>query len=292
MSKSTAEEFIIKARGIHGDKYLYDAVSYIKSSIKVKITCRKHGLFEQTPNSHLNGAGCPSCSGNKKKTTREFVADAIAKHGDSYDYSKVEYRGGHKKVKIICKVHNFEFSQEANSHLNGCGCPVCAREEITASVTKGFNKFKKDAIIIHGNKYHYDCLSYINVTTKMRIKCPEHGWFTKTPDKHLQGQGCPHCSKGGFKLKEKAFVYFLFSGNEIKVGITNNLRRRVCQLKKNTPFDFHVISKIKTIGSDALAIEKYYHKKYESAGLTGFDGATEWLKYSSELMDEIMNKAP
>lgn len=292
MSKSTAEEFIIKARGIHGDKYLYDAVSYIKSSIKVKITCRKHGLFEQTPNSHLNGAGCPSCSGNKKKTTREFVADAIAKHSDSYDYSKVEYRGGHKKVKIICKVHNFEFSQEANSHLNGCGCPVCAREKITASVTKGFNKFKKDAIIIHGNKYHYDCLSYINVTTKMRIKCPEHGWFTKTPDKHLQGQGCPHCSKGGFKLKEKAFVYFLFSGNEIKVGITNNLRRRVCQLKKNTPFDFYVISKIKTIGSDALAIEKYYHKKYESAGLTGFDGATEWLKYSPELMDEIMNKAP
>ena len=49
-------------------------------------------------------------------------------------------------------------------------------------------------------------------------------------------------------------------------------------------------SKIKTTGEEAAAIEKYYHNKYESAGLYGFDGATEWLKYSTELMNEIMNE--
>lgn len=293
MSKSlTIEEFIAKAKAVHGDRYIYDAVSYAKSSIKVKISCRKHGVFEQTPNSHFNGAGCPSCSRNKRKTTHEFIADATAMHGESYDYSKVEYKGGHKKIIVRCKIHNFEFSQEANSHLRGCGCPLCAREKITASVTKGFNKFKELADIVYDGKYFYDHSSYVNMTTKMRIKCPVHGWFKKTPDKHTRGHGCPSCANNGFDINKMGFVYFLISEHGIKVGITNNLQRRLRGLKSSTPFDFNLIHKIKTTGEKAKIIEKYYHRKYESSGLSGFDGATEWLKYSPEIMSEIMKEAP
>lgn len=55
------EYFIEKAIEFHGDKYDYSLVEYQKTDIKVKIICPTHGEFEQVPNSHLNGRGCPTC---------------------------------------------------------------------------------------------------------------------------------------------------------------------------------------------------------------------------------------
>jgi len=63
MSKiSTLKEFTEKARRIHGNKYDYSLVNYINSHIKVEIICPIHGIFFQTPNSHLNKCGCKKCS--------------------------------------------------------------------------------------------------------------------------------------------------------------------------------------------------------------------------------------
>ena len=60
---STTAEFVEKSKTTHGDKYQYDKTSYIRAQVKVCITCPKHGDFYQTPNSHLNGNGCPKCGG-------------------------------------------------------------------------------------------------------------------------------------------------------------------------------------------------------------------------------------
>jgi hypothetical protein len=57
----TNEEFIEKAKLVHEDKYDYSKVQYINTSTKVCIICPEHGEFWQTPNSHLFGAGCPTC---------------------------------------------------------------------------------------------------------------------------------------------------------------------------------------------------------------------------------------
>lgn len=46
--KMTTEEFIAKAREVHGDKYDYSKVNYINNSTKVIIICPIHGEFEQT----------------------------------------------------------------------------------------------------------------------------------------------------------------------------------------------------------------------------------------------------
>lgn len=62
---STKEEFINKAREVHGDKYDYSKVKYVGALKKVCIICPKHGEFKQTPNSHLGGKGCPRCSSSK-----------------------------------------------------------------------------------------------------------------------------------------------------------------------------------------------------------------------------------
>lgn len=58
-------------------------------------------------------------------TTAEFIEKAKAVHGDKYDYSKVEYKGVHTKVCIICPEHG-EFWQIPGSHLASRGCPNCA----------------------------------------------------------------------------------------------------------------------------------------------------------------------
>lgn len=63
---------------------------------------------------------------SKCKNTKDFIVDAIKIHGGKYDYSKVEYVHSHKKVCIVCKEHG-EFWQTPNSHLYGCGCPVCKK---------------------------------------------------------------------------------------------------------------------------------------------------------------------
>lgn len=63
-SKATkaASEFISKARAIHGDLYEYLLDDYVNNKTKIRIICKIHGIFEQTPNHHLGGCGCPSCA--------------------------------------------------------------------------------------------------------------------------------------------------------------------------------------------------------------------------------------
>ena len=55
MKTLTTEQFIEKARSIHGDKYNYSKVNYINNKTKVTITCSEHGDFEQIPYNHLQG---------------------------------------------------------------------------------------------------------------------------------------------------------------------------------------------------------------------------------------------
>lgn len=65
---NTKEEFIEKAVNVHGDRYVYSQVEYTKSREKVNIICKKHGVFSQTPNAHIEGAGCSKCY-------RDFIND-------------------------------------------------------------------------------------------------------------------------------------------------------------------------------------------------------------------------
>jgi hypothetical protein len=57
----TTEKFIEKAIIVHGHKYEYSLVEYEHGRIKVDILCNNHGVFKQTPMTHLEGKGCPAC---------------------------------------------------------------------------------------------------------------------------------------------------------------------------------------------------------------------------------------
>ena len=120
----TKEEFIEKARQVHGDKYDYSKVEYKNTHSNICIICKEHGEFLQTPHNHLKGKGCPDCAGNIQLTTEEFIKRAQQIHGNRYDYSKVNYKNNHDKVCIICPNHG-EFFQRPYEHLNGKGCRYC-----------------------------------------------------------------------------------------------------------------------------------------------------------------------
>ena len=188
-NKKTKEEFIAKAREVHGDKYDYSKVEYVGALTKVCIICPEHGEFWQEANSHLRGQGCPKCKYEKQtSSTEEFIQKAHKVHGDKYDYSKVEYVGALTKVCIICPEHG-EFWQIPSAHLRGQGCPKCKAKKQTCTTDEFIAKAKK----IHGDKYDYSKVNYVNRKTKVCIICPKHGEFWQTPNHHLSGCGCPKC---------------------------------------------------------------------------------------------------
>jgi hypothetical protein len=121
---SDTKTFIEKANIKHSNKYDYSLVEYINAKTNVKIICPTHGVFEQTPNNHLRGKNCFQCTGTPKKTTHEFICDAIKIHRNKYDYSLVNYINSKTKINIICNKHGV-FNQIPASHLNGSGCPIC-----------------------------------------------------------------------------------------------------------------------------------------------------------------------
>lgn len=122
--KLTTEEFIEKAKKIHGDKYDYSKVDYKHSKIPVKILCKIHGYYNQMPVNHLQGSGCPKCGSTYRLDVEEFVKKARRVHGDLYNYSNVEYKNSKTPIKIFCKIHGY-FSQIPAAHLQGHGCPKC-----------------------------------------------------------------------------------------------------------------------------------------------------------------------
>ena len=192
----TTEEFIKKAKAVHGDKYDYSLVDYKNCKIKIKIICPIHGVFEQTPDKHLNDKnGCKKCANEKLREDRkdkDFIQKAKAVHGDKYDYSLVDYKNNQTKVKIICPVHGI-FEQNAYYHINGGGCPECSRKKIKKEASNK-EKFTQKAKEVHGDKYDYSLVDYKNNKTKVKIICPVHGIFEQKALCHLGGNGCPQCS--------------------------------------------------------------------------------------------------
>lgn len=195
----TTEEFIRKARKVHGEKYSYERAVYITGRRKVTITCPTHGDFDQRPSDHINGDGCSKCSGKHRYTTEEFIEKARKVHEGKYSYERSIYVTSKKKVTITCPEHG-DFEQVAKDHLLGKGCRTCGgRKKISTA------EFLESARRVHGDKYDYTGVRYLNNKTNVVISCPEHGSFNQRPGHHLSGAGCPSCA-GNIIKTTKQFI--------------------------------------------------------------------------------------
>ena len=164
----------------------------------------------------------------RRLTTKDFIERSKVKHGDKYDYSKTEYFGKFKKLKIICPIHG-EFEQEAWGHMKGRGCIDCSG--FKPLTTKIFIERSKK---IHGNKYDYSKTIYVSTRKKVKIICPIHGEFEQRAGGHLTGRGCFECieSRG-----EKSIRVFL-ENNNIKFKQQKIFKE--CKNKRVLPFDFYL----------------------------------------------------
>ena len=199
--KYTIEEFIIRAKKTHGNKYDYSKVVYVGIYSIIIIICPTHSEFTQTPAAHLSGQGCPKCGGTQKLTTKEFINKSIKVHGNTYDYGRVIYINNRTEVTINCPIHG-EFSQIPGVHMRGNGCPKCG-----GTVKLTTEEFIEKANKVHNNKYDYSKVVYISAKIDVIIICPFHGKFSQTPDAHInQKQGCPKCYKNNKYTTEEFII--------------------------------------------------------------------------------------
>lgn len=232
--KLTTKEFIELANVVHDSKYDYSQVNYINTNTKVKIICPIHGVFEQRPNDHISKkCGCYKCSG-KGVTNEEFIYKLQQVHGFKYDYSRIDYKGHDYNIEIKCDKHGL-FNQLAYTHLKGSGCSKCRNEKLNLLYKTSLGDFIEKSVKIHGEKYSYLNVFYINGRTKVDIVCKKHGSFKQIPESHLRGRGCPVCSESkGEKMVSKIL-------NDFNVEYEREKTFDGCVGKKRKlPFDFYL----------------------------------------------------
>jgi hypothetical protein len=205
--KVTTESFIQKAIEVHGDAYDYSEVEYTKAVVAVKVRCKKHDhLFLIRPNVHLSKKqGCPICKVERmnarfKKPNSYFIDEAIATHGNRFDYSLVNYVNGRTKVKIRCIKHDLVFEQRPNDHLRSKQvCPLCYKEHSSTIQRDTSEIFIEKSKLKYGGKFDYSFTDYVSAKVKVKLRCVKHDIvFETTPDSHLSklSKGnCPECNR-------------------------------------------------------------------------------------------------
>jgi len=169
----------------------------------------------------------------RRLTTEGFTEKAKEKHGELYDYSRVNYVNAHTKIIIICPEHG-SFGQKPNNHLNGSGCNKCGTLSAANKQAKTTEIFINECKLVHDDKYDYIKVDYVTARKKVIIICPEHDEFEQTPNNHLRGDGCPTCNESKGE-------------REIRLWIKENIityipqhRFNDCRNKNPLPFDFYL----------------------------------------------------
>ena len=188
-------------------KYDYSKSDAPTCKDKAIFICPIHGEFEQTWDNHINGrSGCPKCAKCHKYTNEEWIEEVSKRYNNKYDYSKTHYSKAKDKVIVICHEkdefgeEHGEFEIRAGNHMAGVGCPKCAKKYRPTT-----EEWIKRARKVHGEKYIYDKVKYINQNCNVEIICPIHGKFKQMAALHIQGCGCQKCN-GGVKITKDEFI--------------------------------------------------------------------------------------
>lgn len=260
--------FLKRANEKHGDRFDYSLVEYKTQKDHIKIICKKHGIFQQTPDKHLQSKYCcDKCSNLNKGTYDRSNIKKISKYNlqyskecllkkfkDRFTYDFSKFNNTHDGIVICrCNIHGI-FEQSLKRllfHNNKSGCIKCANKKRSESKTKNYQNFINKANTIYDNLYEYPYNDYFNRKSIITIICKKHGEFQKRAQKHLSGQGCFKCCieklieenklPGGYceqnfknneKLKNKnGCLYYFKVGNLYKIGITTNLDKRIESIK-------------------------------------------------------------
>lgn len=299
----TTEEFIEKARAIHGDKYDYSKVEYVDTRTDVVIVCPIHGEFPQKPVDHISRKrGCPQCGVEKsteakRKTVEEFIKEAKATHGDYYDYSKVEYVNTNTDVVIICPVHG-EFTQIPSNHLKH-GCRKCGLLKTFQSNTLSHEEQAAAILKVNPNIEILGKITGDDKKVSCRCLICRHVWEPR-PYNLKNGEGCPVCAKTGFLSYEHGRLYIMVDDLEVptlmKVGVSINPEERKSRVLKSAKkagasfSDLHILKTWEGTTEAMHTLEKAMHQalsQYKINFTEKFDGCQEFFYYRPEVFELI-----
>lgn len=245
---------------------------------------------------------------NKKKTTEEFIRDAIKIHGNKYDYSKVEYITAHIRVEIICPIHG-PFYKTPHNHYMDQGCPLCSRSSYNNNSRSHRNKtnFINKVGEKFSDKYDLSEMEYKDCKTPIKIICNIHGEFYKTPESFLDGRGCPLCNQYGGRNRRYAkhewvmfagsrtcilYLVKLYDENEtfLKIGITaqSSIKKILKQCKPKYMGDVicFATGNASFIFDKEVELQRLF-KDHKYHPLKKFGGYTEC--YDMSMLNEIRN---
>ena len=199
----SADEWWARASKRHNDAYECDLSNYVDQYTEIPIKCPIHGVFYKKPVTLLHSSGCAECgkySGNARLDKAKVIDRIEAKFPGQYLTDKVEYVNQRTPVNLTCKKHG-EFSKTPKVLFKGIGCPECSKENRSNNGDAYFEKVTK----MHNGKYDYSEAKYVNSYTKIKIKCPEHGYFEQRPDTHLK-HGCLKCGLARRRMGRDEFM--------------------------------------------------------------------------------------
>jgi hypothetical protein len=230
---------------------------YVNSKTPTTFEC-SHGHQWSTPFGNINrtkrGSECPICSNAKsltKPTTEEFK-EWLLKDGRGIILLD-EYQGAMVKIKFQCK-HGHQWLSEPTGIKRGCGCPTCAGKikPSTEEFKEWLLKDGRGIILLE---------EYIGSASKTLFQCEKgHQWHA-LPAFIKRGHGCPKCAKHGFNPSMPAVVYGWTRDNYLKVGITNDLVRRLAEHRLHGELTL-VYERHYPIGHDALDFERRFKQTH------------------------------
>jgi len=233
-TRKTNEEFIKQAMMVHSDRFDYSLVDYKSNKTNINIICKIHGVFEQTPKSHLKGSGCVKCNSSRgsRYQKEEIIKKLKEKYGENYEYPDFEFNSLSDEITLICKKHG-EVRKIIKQHLK-YGCKKCYYDIIGDSKRSSKEEFIEKSNKFHNNRYDYSLVNYISSVIKVLIICREHGEFEQIPNTHIIGGGCPKCnrSKGEYLIEN-----FLLKNN---INFYTQFMFEDCRLINPLKFDFYL----------------------------------------------------
>lgn len=140
------------------------------------------------------------------KYVEKYIDRLLEKHGNKFDYSKVEYVKTTDKVIIICDVHG-GYIQRWADHIQGNGCPICSNESKKLRQFKTTDTFIERSIKKFGDKFDYSKTKYVSHKDYLIITCKKHGDIQVKPVQHFRSKiGCSRCSYDNTNSNTEDFI--------------------------------------------------------------------------------------
>lgn len=210
------------------------------------------------------------------------------------------YINNKQLIQMKCDIHGYKNKTIGYVLTGKATCQSCSN--ILNNPNKCYTNiaFIEKAVKIHGDKYDYSLVNYINRKQKVKIICPIHGVFEQTPSNHLKPSNCPICNNNlkhlngcGWSFKKweyngnkskyydsfKVYIIECWNENEkfYKIGKTfTSIERRY----KNSfiPYNFKILKQIEGEAKFIHDLElklKNKNKAYKYLPIISFGGKYE-----------------